>query len=102
MTMRKDFEGQKRYYLRSVFRVVEYIIKTTLLDTSRNLIMYYIESSGEVGMSNKARFAISRYTNEELPSLDEIRQRSGVSGLNDLDHLLLKMEYASKRLEEGR
>ena len=100
--MMKNWERRTKEYFQSVFKLIEFIIQTTLLDTSRNLIRYYIESSGEMGHANKARFAVSRYTNKDLPSLDDIKSRSRESDLGDLDHLVLKMEYASKKLEEGR
>ncbi len=50
----------------------------------------------------KAREAIERYTNEELPDLEELRSRfkqHGIEALNEVDHLLLRLEHEGKFLD---
>jgi hypothetical protein len=43
---------------------------------------------------------VERYTNTELPSLESIREKADGGTLSALDHLVLKMEWAAKKLEE--
>jgi hypothetical protein len=43
---------------------------------------------------------VERYTNTELPSLESIREKAAGGNLSSLDHLVLKMEWAAKKLEE--
>jgi hypothetical protein len=89
-------------YLKSIFDIVEYMIKKELPSTGKNLITYYIEGSHEDSMQGKARDAITRYTQMEIPTLDEIRQKSDVSQLSQLDHLILKMEYEARNVSDIR
>jgi hypothetical protein len=43
---------------------------------------------------------VERYTNTLLPTLDRIREKSKIASLEAVDHLVLKMEWAAKRLTE--
>ena len=88
-------------YLASIYHVIEHIIGKELLDTSKRLIRNYIEGSHEMSLSGKARDAITRYLQDEIPTLEEIRNKSKVSKLNKLDHLLLKMEYEADLLQKN-
>ena len=86
----------ERRYHKSIFDVVEYIIEIELLVTSKRLIARYLDGSSSGTMAGKARDAITRYTQKSIPTLEEIREKSKSSKLCELDHLILKMEYASK------
>lgn len=84
-------------FLLSIFAVIEHLNKSDLTNTSKKLIINYVnEASGE-GMAQKARTAIWKYTQTVLPSLDSIRQKSTSQKLDRLDHLVLKMEYEASR-----
>jgi hypothetical protein len=84
-------------FLLSIFAVIEHLNKSDLTNTSKKLIINYVnEASGE-GMAQKARTAIWKYTQTVLPSLDSIRQKSTSQKLDKLDHLVLKMEYEASR-----
>jgi hypothetical protein len=85
-------------YLRSVFTLIENIIHIELSDQGRGVIENYLDTAAAVDMAEKARYAIYRYTQIELPSLDEIRQKNKNESLSDMDHLILKMEYEAKLL----
>jgi hypothetical protein len=85
-------------YLRSVFTLIENIIHIELSDQGRGVIENYLDTAAAVDMAEKARYAIFRYTQIELPSLDEIRQKNKNESLSDMDHLILKMEYEAKLL----
>ena len=59
-----------------------------------------MEESGEIHYRDKARTAIERYTQEEIPSLRDVQEKAWDNeGLTTLDHLILKMEYQARRLE---
>ena len=85
-------------YLRSVFTLIENIIHIELSDQGRGVIENYLDTAAAVDMAEKARYAIYRYTQIELPSLEEIRQKNKNESLSDMDHLILKMEYEAKLL----
>ena len=85
-------------YFRSIFDVVEFMIGKKLPDTGKRLIINYIESSASVTMAGRARDAVMRYTQEDIPTLDEIRQRHAVDEMSRMDHLVLKLEFQSRRL----
>lgn len=73
-----------------------------LRNTSKNLLLNYINESAKSSLIERAREAIHRYIQEELPSLEEIqaKNRAGEE-LNELDHKILKMEYEARRFEEN-
>ena len=85
-------------YLRSVFTLIENIIHIELSDQGRGVIENYLDTASSVDMAEKARYAVFRYTQVELPSLDEIRQKNKSGELSPMDHLILKMEYEAKLL----
>ena len=87
-------------YLESIFDIVEYMIKTELLDSSKILIMKYVEGSAKNSMAVKARDAVTRYTQTDIPTLEEIRRKAKNSKLGPLDHLVLKMEFESEHFFE--
>ncbi len=91
----------EKAYLNSIYNVIENLVGKDLLDTSKTLITNYIEGSREVSLAGKARDAITRYLQADIPTLDEIRKKSVTSNLNKLDHLLLKMEYEADLLQKN-
>ena len=91
----------EKAYLDSIYKVIENLVGKELLDTSKTLITNYIEGSREMSLADKARDAIMRYLQADIPTLDEIRKKSETSNLNKLDHLLLKMEYQADLLQKN-
>jgi hypothetical protein len=88
-------------YLRAIFTIIEHLIRIELSDQGRGVIENYIESAAANDMAEKARYAIFRYTQAELPSLDDIRKKNKTESLDMMDHLILKMEYEAKQLNES-
>jgi hypothetical protein len=86
-------------FLLSVFALIEHLNKSELPNTSKRLIINYINEASETGMADKARAAIWKYTQTVPPSLASIRQKSTSQKLDKLDHLVLKMEYQASRLK---
>lgn len=87
-------------FLSTVFSLVEFLAKTTLTTTSKKLLMAYLEEASEGSPAGRVRSAIRRYMQTEVPSLDEIREKSKTQELSKLDHLVLKMEFEASRLPE--
>ncbi|MCX7040721.1 MAG: hypothetical protein NT005_16500 [Spirochaetes bacterium] len=85
-------------FLLSIFAVIERLNKSELTNTSKKLIINYVNEATGEGMAQKARTAIWKYTQTVLPSLESIRQKSTSQKLDRLDHLVLKMEYEASRL----
>jgi hypothetical protein len=87
-------------YLISIFNVVEHLIGKDLPETGKRLIINYIQSSREVSPASRARGAVTRYLQADIPSLEEIREKSRASKLSKIDHLVLKMEYEADKLQK--
>lgn len=85
-------------YLRSVIELAENIVHMRLSDQGKAVIENYIDSAAEESMSGKARNAIYRYTQYELPTLDQLREKNKTQELSQIDHLILKMEYEAKQV----
>jgi hypothetical protein len=85
----------ERALYQTVFDLVEHLSKMQLSDSSKHLIVSYVQGASGENASENARAAIRRYLDlrQELPSLADIRARSRNGPLTALDHLLLKMEY---------
>jgi hypothetical protein len=87
-------------FFSTIFALVEFLAKTTLTNTSKRLIMTYVEEAPEGTPAGRVRSAIRRYMQAEVPSLDEIREKTKTQELTKLDHLVLKMEFEASRLPE--
>jgi hypothetical protein len=82
----------------SVFALIEHLGGMELTDTSKHLIVAYLEDAAGENMAGKARAAILRYVQEDVPTITEIRERSKAGALSLLDHLVLKMEHVAARV----
>ena len=87
-------------YLRSIFDIIERLIGIEMTDQGRAVVENYLRTAAAEDYAEKARYAIFRYTEVELPSLDDIRSKNKTSTLTELDHFILKMEYESKQMSE--
>jgi len=87
-------------YLRSIFAIVERLIHIEMTDQGRAVVENYLKSAAAESYSEKARYAIFRYTEVELPSLEDIQAKNKTGTLTEMDHLILKMEYQAKQLEQ--
>jgi len=85
-------------YLRSIFTIIENIIHIEMSDQGRGLVENYLNAANAENYAEKARYAIFRYTQKEIPSLEDIRRKNKTVELSEMDHLILKMEYESKQL----
>jgi len=86
-------------YLRSIFTIIERIINSEMTDQGRGVVENYLGTAAAEKYGEKARYAIFRYTEIELPTLEDIRKKSKTETLSRMDHLILKMEYESRQLD---
>jgi hypothetical protein len=89
-------------FLLAVFGVIEHLNKSELTTTSKKLLIAYLNETSGTSYADRAREAVRRYTNTVLPSLASIREKSRTVELDELDHLVLKLEYEASRLSKIR
>ncbi len=87
-------------FLTTVFDLIEFLSKTTLTTTSKKLLLSYLNEAPEEGWADRVRSSIQRYMQKSVPTLEEIRQKSGKTELSKMDHLVLKMEHEASKLRE--
>jgi hypothetical protein len=85
-------------FLLAIFAIIEHLNKSELPTTSKKLIINYVNEASGQTMVEKARAAVSRYTQIVLPTLDALREKARTQKLDKLDHLVLKLEYEASRL----
>ena len=71
-----------------------------LRNTSKHIIINYLNESRHPVLIQRARAAVRRYIQDDIPTLEEIRQKSRTEELSAVDHLILKLEYEAQRLQE--
>ncbi len=90
--------------LQIAYSIIELVNRQELRVTSKKLINNYLHESLHVAYAAKAREAVERYVNEDpLPTLEEVRAKHaalGMAALNEVDHLILKLEHEGRRLDE--
>ncbi|HUX20294.1 MAG TPA: hypothetical protein VMW69_03575 [Spirochaetia bacterium] len=83
----------------AIFETIEFITETELRVSSKRLILGYFNMSREEDSAQRARRAVERYTQTELPTLDEIRGRKSTNAMSRLDKLVLTMEMEARRFD---
>jgi hypothetical protein len=87
-------------FLTTVFDLVEFLSRDLLTTTSKKLLINYLNEAREGEWAGRARATIQRYIQKELPTLEEIREKSRTTELSKMDHLVLKMEHEASRLRQ--
>jgi hypothetical protein len=67
---------------------------------AQRLIRSYLEDAGDVGLSERALYAVSRYTQAELPPLDGVLKKPGGSGLSRTESLIRRIHEEAVRLRQ--
>jgi len=86
-------------FLNALFNLVEELTGMELRTTSKKVILNYLNESRHPQLVYRARAAIVRYIQDDIPTLDEIREKSQHTELDAVDHLVLKLEYEAQRLQ---
>lgn len=78
-----------------MYALAGFLIGSELGNTAKNLIRFYFtEESNDPDIPRRARRAVQRYTQVDIPSLSGISSRRGA--LSRLDRLVLAMEYEAQ------
>ena len=80
-------------FLRALFDVVEHITESELRNSSKSLLMNYLQDAPGHNLVEKARFAVTHYTQEQIPDLETIRNKNKREEISPFEHLVLKLEY---------
>jgi hypothetical protein len=77
-------------FLNSVFAVIEHITRAELTNTSKRLVISYINQSTNLPLLERALQAVVRYTQAQLPAEDPA-----------MKSLMLNLESEASRLQQG-
>jgi hypothetical protein len=87
---------QKENLLEAMFRLTEYLINFELGNRAKRLIVYYFNQSRNRSVSGKAREAVERYCQVEVPVATELRTKPREQ-LDIVDHLVLQLEHEARQ-----
>jgi hypothetical protein len=87
---------QKEKLLEAMFRLTEYLINFELGNRARRLIVYYFNQSRNRSVGGRAREAVERYCQLEIPMVTELRNKPREE-LDIVDHLVLQLEHEAKQ-----
>lgn len=87
-------------FLAAVYALAEYIIGEELSARARSLIRNYFEDAGNVELSERALYAVQRYTQAELPTLDSVLQKPRSSDLSPPETLIRRIHDEAVELRE--
>ncbi|UCF99117.1 MAG: hypothetical protein JSV89_06160 [Spirochaetaceae bacterium] len=87
-------------FLQAVYELAELLIGEGLSDQARHLIRGYFDDAGNLGLSERALYAVSRYTNAELPSLDSVLRKARGSDLSRIEALIRRIHDEALQLRE--
>jgi hypothetical protein len=82
----------------AVFELVERVTGAEMTNSARRLIIEYYREAPGATPSERARQAVRRYAQWDVPSLDEIRERHQAGTMEDVDWRVLKMEHLAANL----
>jgi hypothetical protein len=87
-------------FRQSIFDVIELMTQMELRTSSKRLILEYFNMSAGQSSRERARIAIERYSQKELPPRAEIIERNKENRLTRLDRLVLTMEAEADRFDK--
>ncbi len=94
--------GNAKKFVNSVIKIVEHLSRAEITKYAYKIILNYLDEYDEYDYSACARYTIKKYLTRDIPTLEEIRQKHKATGrLDELDRLVLKMEYEAEKLKTG-
>lgn len=87
-------------FLAAVYALAENIIGEELPDQAKRLIRSYFEDAGKVELSQRALYAVHRYTQAELPTLDSVLRKPRSSDLSAPEILIRRIHDEAVELRE--
>lgn len=85
---------------KAIFDVIEHVTQMELRASSKNLILQYFNMSAGESSRERARVAVERYAQVELPPRSEIVARHRENRLTRLDKLVASMEAEADRFDK--
>ncbi|MFP4364586.1 MAG: hypothetical protein ACLFR1_12050 [Spirochaetia bacterium] len=96
-------DEQEHPFNQSIYNLIEFLTQTELRNTSKRLVDSYMDDRRCRTYTDKARFAVQRYTQEEIPTLDELKEKNNTGAqLSTFDHMVLKMLYQARLLDNPK
>jgi hypothetical protein len=88
----------------AVYELVELLTGEAPSHQAQRLIRSYLEDAGDVGLSERGLYAVSRYTQAQLPSLEAVLRKPSGSELSRTESLIRRIheEAVKLRQEYGR
>lgn len=83
----------------AIFDTIEYITQMELRVSSKRLILGYFNMSKQQNSPDRARETVQRYTQTEIPSLEEVLLHGRENRMTRLDRLVLAMEREARRFD---
>lgn len=94
--------GNAKKFVNSVIKVIEHLSRAEITKYAYKIILNYLDEYDEYDYSACARYTVKKYLSRDIPTLEEIRQKHKAAGrLDELDKLVLKMEYEAEKLKTG-
>ena len=87
-------------FLEAVYALAEHIIGEALSNQAKSLIRNYFEDAGNVELSERALYAVQKYTQVELPTLDSVLGKPRSSDLSPPETLILRIHDEAVALRE--
>ncbi len=87
-------------FLEAVYELAEHIIGEELSDQGKSLIRSYFEDAGNVELSERALYAVQRYTQAELPTLDSVIGKPRSPNLGPPETLIRRINDEAVKLRE--
>jgi len=96
--MMKEPPASESLLLDAVFELVERVTGAEMTNSARRLIIEYYREAPGATPSERARQAVRRYAQWDVPPLDEIRERHAAGAMEDVDWRVLKVEHIAAKL----
>ena len=87
-------------FLEAVYALAEYIIGEPLSGQAKSLIRNYFEDAGNVQLSERAMYAVQKYTQAELPTLDSVLRKPRDSDFGPAETLIRRIHDEAVGLRE--
>ena len=87
-------------FLAAVYSLAEHIIGERLSAQAKSLIRNYFEDAGNVELSERALYAVQKYTQAELPTLDSVLRKPRSADLSPPETLIRRIHDEAVELRE--
>lgn len=85
-------------FISSVCKVIEHLTKAEITKQGYKLVLNYLDEYSSQSLAACGRKAITKYTAKDIPTLEEIKINHSRGKFDELDKLVLKMEYEANKL----